>query len=143
MSIALILANKGSEIVSIQPQRTMRDAADLLHRHKIGAVMVMGVDGALLGILSERDIVSSLAREGGNALDNPVSRHMTSAVKTASEKDTIEQTMERMTIGRFRHLPVLRDNQVIGIVSIGDIVKHRLEAMENEHRALKDYIASA
>jgi CBS domain-containing protein len=143
MSIALILANKGSEIVSILPQKTMRDAADLLHRHKIGAVMVMGVDGALLGILSERDIVSSLAREGGNALDNPVSRHMTSAVKTASEKDTIEQTMERMTVGRFRHLPVLRDNQVIGIVSIGDIVKHRLEAMENEHRALKDYISSA
>ncbi len=143
MGIALILAQKGADIVSISPERTMREAADVLHRHKIGAIMVLGTDSSLLGILSERDIVSALAREGGNALDNPVSRHMTARVQTASEDDTIESTMEQMTNGRFRHLPVLRNGRVIGIVSIGDIVKHRLEAMEHEHRALREYIASA
>lgn len=143
MSIENILAGKGRDIVTVAPARTLREAADVLHRHRIGAVMVTGTDGGLLGILSERDIVAALAKDGGNALDNPVSRHMTSAVVTASESDTIEQTMERMTQGRFRHVPVMRDGLVVGIVSIGDMVKHRLEAMEHESRALKDYIASA
>lgn len=143
MSIENILAGKGRDIVTVAPARTLREAADVLHRHRIGAVMVTGTDGGLLGILSERDIVTALAKDGGNALDNPVSRHMTSAVVTAAETDTIEQTMERMTQGRFRHVPVMRDGVVVGIVSIGDMVKHRLEAMEHESRALKDYIASA
>ena len=143
MSIRIILEGKGHDIVSVPPSQTLREVADVLHRHRIGAVMVLGTDGALLGILSERDIVSALAREGGNTLDNPVSRHMTSAVVTATETDSIEQVMERMTKGRFRHVPIMREARVIGIVSIGDMVKHRLEAMEHEHRALKDYIASA
>ena len=143
MSIEVILTSKGRDIVTTGPSRTMREAADLLHRHRIGAVMVTGADGALMGILSERDIVTALAREGGNALDNPVSRHMTSAVMTVTEADTIERTLERMTHGRFRHVPVMRGDAVVGIVSIGDMVKHRLEAMETESRALKDYIASA
>lgn len=143
MSIENILAGKGRDIVTIAPARTMREAADVLHRHRIGAVIVTDADGGLMGILSERDIVTSLAREGGNALDNPVSRHMTSAVVTAHEGDTIEQVMERMTQGRFRHVPIMRNGAVVGIVSIGDMVKSRLEAMEHESRALKQYIASA
>lgn len=143
MSIENILAGKGHDIVTIAPARTLREAADVLHRHRIGAVIVTDAEGGLLGILSERDIVTALAREGGNALDNPVSRHMTSAVVTAHERDTIEHVMERMTQGRFRHVPVMRDNAVVGIVSIGDVVKIRLEAMEHESQALKQYIASA
>lgn len=143
MSIENILASKGRNIVTIAPERTVREAADTLFRHRIGAVVVAGSGGALMGILSERDIVTALAREGGNALDNPVSRHMTSTVVTASEGDTIEDVMERMTQGRFRHVPVMREGNVVGIVSIGDMVKNRLETMEHESRALKDYIASA
>ena len=143
MSIEVILAGKGHDVVTIEPGRTMREAADILHRHRIGAIVVTGADGVLIGILSERDIVSALAREGGNSLDNPVSRHMTHAVVTAREGDSIDQIMERMTQGRFRHVPIVRDERVVGIVSIGDMVKHRLEAMEHESRALKDYIASA
>ncbi len=142
MSIEKILAGKGHDIVTIAPARTMREAADVLHRHRIGAVIVTDTEGGLMGILSERDIVTALAREGGNALDNPVSRHMTSAVVTASERDTIEQVMERMTQGRFRHVPIVKNGSVVGIVSIGDVVKSRLEAMENESQALKQYIAS-
>ena len=143
MSIEVILSGKGHDVVTIAPGKTVREAADTLHRHRIGAVVVTGADGALIGILSERDIVTALAREGGNALDNPVSRHMTHAVVTARESDSIEHVQERMTQGRFRHVPVVRDERVIGIVSIGDMVKHRLEAMEHESKALKDYIASA
>lgn len=143
MSIAVILAGKGADVVSISPGKTLREAVELLHRRRIGAVIVTGADESLLGIISERDIVGALAREGAEALNNPVSRHMTSAVVTARESDTIDHTMERMTNGRFRHVPVLREGQVVGIVSIGDIVKHRLEAMEHESQALKAYIASA
>ena len=143
MSIEKILAGKGHDIVTIAPARTMREAADVLHRHRIGAVIVTDSEGGLMGILSERDIVTALAREGGNALDNPVSRHMTSAVVTANDRDTIEQVMERMTQGRFRHVPIMKDGAVVGIVSIGDMVKSRLEAMEHESQALKQYIASA
>lgn len=143
MSIENILAGKSRDIVTIAPARTMREAADVLHRHRIGAVIVTDSEGGLMGILSERDIVTALAREGGNALDNPVSRHMTSAVVTANDRDTIEQVMERMTQGRFRHVPIMKDGAVVGIVSIGDMVKSRLEAMEHESQALKQYIASA
>ena len=143
MSIAVILAGKGGDVVSISPSKTLRDAADLLHRRRIGAVIVTNADNALLGIISERDIVTALAREGANALDNPVSRHMTQAVVTAREDDTIERTMERMTNGRFRHVPVLREGQVVGIVSIGDIVKRRVEEYEAEQEALRDYIKTA
>lgn len=143
MSIEVILAGKGRDIITITPAQTMREAADILHRNRIGAVMVIGTDGALMGILSERDIVTSLAREGGNALDNPVSRYMTANVVTADKTETIERVMERMTQGRFRHVPVLHEARLVGIVSIGDVVKHRLEAMEHESRAMKDYIASA
>ena len=143
MSIESILAGKGRDIVTIGPAQTMREAADILHRHRIGAVIVTGPDGALMGILSERDIVKALAREGGNALDNAVSHHMTATVVTAGERDTIEELMERMTEGRFRHVPVLRNGMVVGIVSIGDVVKSRLEAVEHESEALKQYISNA
>ena len=142
MSIENILAGKGRDIVKIEPERTLREAADVLHRHRIGAVIVSDASGRLMGIISERDIVTALAREGGNALDNSVSLHMTSSVVTANERDTIEEVMERMTQGQFRHVPIIRDGTVVGIVSIGDVVKSRLEAMEHESQALKQYIAN-
>ncbi len=143
MTVARILALKGADVVTAQPHLTLREAADVLCRHRIGAVVVADAARKVLGILSERDIVRAVSSGGGEALSDPVSRHMTSKVVTAAEDQSIEKTMSLMTEGRFRHIPVLRDGRLVGVVSIGDVVKIRLEAIETEHRALREYIASA
>ncbi len=143
MTVALILAAKGNDVTTTQPHRTLQEVAAILAERGIGAVMVTGGDGEVLGILSERDIVRSVGRHGVDVLQEPVSKHMTSRVVTASMDDSIDQVMEQMTSGRFRHLPVIKAGRLVGVVSIGDVVKHRLELIESEHRALRDYIASA
>lgn len=143
MTVARILASKGREVVTTQPHRTMREVADILSQRRIGAVVVVGADGVVLGIASERDIVRAVARQGAAALDDAVSRHMTAKVVTTTEDGTVKRLMEQMTAGRFRHVPVIREGRLDGLISIGDVVKYRLEEVETEHRALREYIATA
>ncbi len=143
MTVALILAAKGNDVTTTQPHRTLQEVATILAERGIGAVVITGGDGEVLGILSERDIVRAIGRHGVDILQDAVSKHMTTKVVTASLEDAIDRVMEQMTAGRFRHLPVVHNGRLSGLVSIGDVVKHRLELIESEHRALREYIATA
>ncbi len=143
MSVAQILRDKGREVVTTQPHQTLMEAAQLLAEKGIGAVVVSDVSRRVLGILSERDIVRAIARNGAGALDQSVSKYMTQKVFTVAEDTPVDTVMETMTNGRFRHVPVTTDGQLVGLVSIGDVVKHHVNEIESEHRALKDYIATA
>ena len=142
MSVEHILREKGREVATISPDQSLADAARILSERRIGAVVV-ATGGPVLGILSERDIVRAIARGGADALANPVSSAMTGKVVTCSAKSAINEVMELMTNGKFRHLPVVDNGRLDGIVSIGDIVKHRLAEIESESAALKEYIATA
>jgi len=143
MTVEHILKEKGRDVVSIGPQQTLADAARVLSERGIGSVLVTDGTQPVLGILSERDIVGAVAAEGPAALGRPVSQYMTTEVVTCTGASSINQVMEQMTQGRFRHVPVIENGQLRGIVSIGDIVKHRLAEIESEHRAMRDYIATA
>ena len=145
MNVKTILAakNLGGDVICIEPTADLASAAELLTRHGIGAVLIRGAGGRLSGILSERDIVRALSDRGAEALGLAVSQVMTRNVATCGEEDTVAELMERMTAGKFRHLPVLRDGELVGLVSIGDVVKQRLEEIERESEAMRDYIRSA
>ena len=143
MSVEHILAAKGHSVVTIQPERTLAEAARLLNEKRIGAVVVSDADHAVIGIFSERDIVKAIARGGAAALDEPVSRNMTAKVITCTGRSGISELMELMTAQKFRHVPIVEDGRLNGIVSIGDIVNYRLAEIEAEHRALREYIATA
>ena len=143
MNVAQLLGDKGHEVVSVQPHRTLGEAVRTLAERRIGAVVVTGADGALVGILSERDIIRALGESGAAALETPVSRAMTAKVVTCRRETSIDELMEIMTSGRFRHVPVVEDGRVAGIVSIGDVVKHRVAEIEAESKAMRDYIAMA
>ena len=143
MSVSIILAGKSREVVSVEPNATLAAAVALLAEQRIGAVIVLGVDRRIVGILSERDIVRALAEHGAGVLDEPVSRLMTRKVSTCTEADTVSSIMERMTDGKFRHLPVVEQGRLVGIISIGDVVKHRLREMERDTAAMRDYILTA
>jgi CBS domain-containing protein len=143
MTVARIIATKGREVVTTQPHRTLKEACEVLATRGIGAVVVADVQGTVLGILSERDIVRAIGRGGPAALDDAVSVHMTARVVTTTESESVYFTMEKMNNGRFRHMPVLKDGKLAGIVSIGDVVRYRLAEMEHEHLALREYIATA
>jgi CBS domain-containing protein len=143
MTVSVILADKGREIVSIEPNASLADAVHLLAEKRIGAALVLGADRRVAGIISERDIVRVLAERGVAALDEPVSRTMTRKVETAGENEAVATIMERMTAGKFRHMPVLAQGRLVGVVSIGDIVKHRVHEMERESVAMRDYIMTA
>jgi len=142
MTVAHILRTKGRDVITLPPHRTISEAAKTLSDKRIGALIIAGADGAIAGILSERDVVRALAASGAEALDHPVSRHMTAKVVTAGESDSVDEIMERMTSGKFRHIPVVESGKLAGIVSIGDVVKHRLAEMEAEARAMRDYISA-
>lgn len=142
MTVAHILKIKGRDIVTLPPHRTIAEAAKTLSDKRIGAIIIAGADGLIVGILSERDVVRALAGTGAEALEHPVSRHMTAKVETAVESDTVHAIMERMTAGKFRHIPVVEGGELVGIISIGDVVKHRLAEMEAEARAMRDYISA-
>lgn len=142
MTVQHILAEKGTGVVSIGPDLSLADASRLLSEKKIGAVVVSGDGNTVDGILSERDIIRALAREGAAALDMKISRYMTADVVTCNKTADMDHLMQVMTHGKFRHIPVVEDDQLVGIVSIGDVVKRRLAEIENEHKALKDYIAA-
>lgn len=143
MIVKSILSAKGSNVFSIEPTATLETAVKTLAQHRIGALLVLGPDRRVVGILSERDIVRVLAERGADVLKQPLSQVMTRKVVTCSQSDTVDVLMQRMTTGKFRHLPVVEQDQVIGVISIGDVVKHRVQEMEQESAALKDYIQSA
>ena len=143
MTVARILAVKGRDVITTQPHRTLHEVSRLLAEKSIGAVVVTGADNEVLGILSERDIVLAIANAGASALDDAVSRHMTAHVVTAGQGAGITSVMELMTQGRFRHVPIVEAGRLAGLISIGDVVKHRIAEIETEHRALREYIATA
>jgi len=143
MTVSTILAGKGREVLTIEPSAKLADAVRLLGEKRIGAAVILGADRRIAGIISERDIVRVLAERGAPVLDEPVSQTMTRKVETCSEGETVSNIMERMTVGKFRHMPVVDQGRVVGIVSIGDIVKHRLHEMERESAAMRDYITTA
>jgi len=142
MTVASILKAKGSNVVSIQPGQRMLDASHVLHQHRIGAALVLGTGNRVLGVLSERDIVRALAEIGAGALETTVDQFMTTNVRTCRPSDSIEWVMEVMTKSRFRHMPVVEDGQLLGIISIGDVVKRRIDDTEHEAEALKRYIVA-
>ena len=143
MTVRAILSRKGNDVITIEPTVTLSAAVKTLAEHRIGAVVVVGPDAQVAGILSERDIVRALAQRGPAALEEPVGQVMTRKVVTCAESDTVADLMERMTKGKFRHLPVIDRGRLAGLISIGDVVKYRLEEMEHESNALKEYILTA
>ena len=142
MTVRAILDTKGHQILSVEPDAKLSAAVKLLGERKIGAVLVMNA-GRLEGILSERDIVRVLGERGAKVLDEPVSTSMTRKVVSCRESDTVSGIMEMMTLGKFRHLPVVEDGKVVGLISIGDIVKWRVGEYEREQEALREYIKTA
>jgi CBS domain-containing protein len=143
MTVARILAVKGRDVVTVQPYRTLGEIADVLATKSIGAVVVADADGEVIGIVSERDVVRAIARNGAAALEQAASRHMSQDVVSTSADATIDHVMGLMTTRRFRHLPVIEHGRLAGIVSIGDVVKQHIEAIETEQEALRAYIATA
>ena len=143
MTVKAILSRKGNNVITIEPTVMLSAAVKILAEHRIGAVVVAGADKQVAGILSERDIVRALAQRGPGALEEPVGQVMTRKVVTCTESDTVAALMERMTQGKFRHLPVVERGKLVGLVSIGDVVKHRLGEMEHESNALREYILTA
>jgi len=142
MNVAAILKEKGGDIVTAAPDASLQEVARILRDHGIGCVIVCSVDSAIAGIVSERDIVRRIAEVGPEALNQPVSECMTRDVITCSENDTLDFIMAEMTAGRFRHLPVMKDGKLAGLISIGDVVKRRIAEAEMEAAAMRDYIAA-
>lgn len=142
MSVARILNTKGRASITIGEDGSLQEAATLLSQHRIGAVVILEADGSVKGILSERDIVRAVSQGGGKALDQSVGQHMTRRVVTVVPEASLQQVMELMTTGKFRHLPVTIDGRLDGMISIGDVVKYRLAQLEHESASLKQYIAS-
>ncbi len=142
MHVIQILREKGREVVSLSSENTLSEAVHLLTRKRIGAVVVRDGQGAIAGILSERDIVRAVAEEGADALSRTVNAYMTRAVATCTEFETVEDLMKMMTKGHFRHVPVLDGNHLCGIVSIGDVVKAYIEETTREAAAMREYIAA-
>jgi CBS domain-containing protein len=143
MTVAAILAQKGRNVVTITAEKSVTDAVAALGKHKIGALVVVESRDRIVGIISERDIVKSLAKTGVDMLAGTVASIMTRNVVTCLERETINDVMGRMTRGRFRHLPVATNGRLTGIVSIGDVVKARIEEVEREAEEMRTYIATA
>jgi CBS domain-containing protein len=142
MTIARILAAKGRDVVTTLPHRTLAEVAEVLVTNNIGAVAVADDPGSVLGILSERDIVRAVVKCGAAVFDDAVSTHMTTKMVTTSEDESVDVAMEKMTNERSRHLLVISHEKLVGLVSIGDLVKYRLGACEYEHNAMREYIAT-
>ena len=143
MNVAQILKQKGRDVLTIQPHHTLQHAGEELGRRRVGAVVVADAAGRVLGILSERDIVRAIGAQGGEALADPVSKHMTANPITVGEEADIDELMRAMTEGRFRHLPIVEGGRLVGIVSIGDVVKYHVDALHHERDSLREYIATA
>jgi CBS domain-containing protein len=142
MNVAAILKSKGREVLTTTPDATLLDIAKLLGTRRIGCIVVTGIDGKVIGIVSERDIVREIARAGSQVLKEPVASCMTKSVVSCREADTIDRLMSEMTTHRFRHMPVVERGRLVGLVSIGDVVKMRIAEAEMEAAAMRDYIAT-
>ena len=143
MTVKTILSTKGSHVTTTEPTATLESGIVMLAECGIGALVVLGADHQVIGILSERDIVRALAERGAGALMEPLARAMMREVPTCTQSETVPCIMEQMTAGKFRHVPVVEQERLVGIVSIGDVVKHSLNGMEQEVEALHDYIQTA
>jgi CBS domain-containing protein len=141
MTLAAMLKHKGCEVIGVDPTRTVTEVIEVLSSRGIGAVVVWDSAHQLLGIISERDIVNSLAVDGARTLEMTAGQLMTRSVKTATPQTTEAEAMTMMTSGRFRHLPVLENGVLIGIVSIGDAVKARVMQTEQDVDSLRSYVA--
>ena len=142
MFVAEILRGKPDRLIGLEEGSSLADAAQLLTRERIGALIVRNAAGEMIGILSERDIVRAIAKNGPSVIERPVSSIMTKDVICVTPEDQIAEVMALMTDRRFRHLPVKRGGKLIGMVSIGDVVKHRVQEAEVEAQQLRQYIAS-
>jgi CBS domain-containing protein len=142
MIVEHILAAKGHDVVTIEPERTLLETARLLDEKRIGAVVVSDADHPVLGIISERDIARAVAQRGAAVLDEPVSQHMTAKLFTCTRSCTVSDLMEVMTERKVRHVPIVQHGRLSGIISIGDVVKHRLAELEAEERLMHDYTAT-
>lgn len=142
MHVAAILKEKGRAVETVTGNVPLSEVVRRLSARRIGAIVVCGARGEVVGIVSERDIVRMVAEHGGGALTRSASEAMTTEVETCREADTIDELMSRMTKGRFRHLPVVEAGELAGIVSIGDVVKHRVAEVELEASAMRDYITA-
>ena len=143
MTVKAILEAKGHDVFTLGPNEKLSEAIRLLADHRIGALVITNGDRKIVGILSERDIVRQIGREGAAALDRTVREVMTPKVSICNENHTVNEVMEIMTRERFRHLPVEQDGRLDGIISIGDVVKRRIEDVEREAEEIKQYIATA
>ncbi len=143
MNVAQILGQKGRDVLTAAPHNTLQEASQLLGRRRVGALVVVDAAGAVLGILSERDVVRAVGVHGAAALGAPVSKHMTARPTTVSEDVEIDELMRTMSEGRFRHLPVVEGGRLVGIISIGDVVKRHVDELHHERDSLRDYIATA
>ena len=142
MTVRAVLGSKGYQVISVSPDAKLSAAVKILAERRIGAVMVMSGQ-KIEGILSERDVVRVLGERGAAVLEEPVRSVMTSKVITCHESDTVGAIMEIMTSGKFRHLPVVENDRIVGLISIGDVVKWRVAEYEREQEALQDYIKTA
>jgi CBS domain-containing protein len=140
MNVISILRQKGRAVTTANPNATLLEVANKLAAKRIGAIVVIGAGGEVAGIVSERDIIRALATSGAECLTRPVAETMTKQVVTCQETDTLDELMAMMTERRFRHLPVVTDGALVGIVSIGDVVKHHVAEVEMEATAMRDYI---
>ena len=141
MSVAQILSEKGRDVVTVHQEVSTQEVAEILGTHKVGAAVVVDKNDRICGIMSERDIVRDIAKAGEKALSMPVSSCMTKKVVSCSEDDTIDGVMQLMTEGRFRHLPVVDGEKLTGIISIGDVVKRKIQQATKDAEDLKQYIA--
>jgi CBS domain-containing protein len=142
MQVSVLLQTKGTEVVTVRPDATIAEVAITLAERRIGAVVVTDDDRSIAGVLSERDIVRALAQPDGAVLDAPAASLMTADVVTCEPDTTVEELMTTMTDRRIRHVPVLVDGSLAGLVSIGDVVKHHIATLEQEKQAMHDYIAN-
>ena len=143
MTVKAILDRKGSDVATIEPTAHLASAVKLLAARRIGALVVTSFEREIAGIVSERDVIRVLAESGAAVLEQPVAQVMTRKVVTCTCADTMSNIMELMTAGKFRHLPVVEGDHLIGIISIGDVVKYRVQQIEFESAALRDYISTA
>ncbi|KAA0697480.1 CBS domain-containing protein [Neorhizobium sp. P12A] len=141
VSVKSILDTKGRNVVTATANTTLAEAAKILNQKRIGALVVVGVEGKIAGIFTERDVVNAVAKSGKDSLDQPISSLMTAKVHRCKEDTTVDELMELMTQRRFRHVPVEDKGKLSGIISIGDVVKSRIREIELETEQIKAYIA--
>lgn len=143
MNVAAILSSKGRAVTTARSDTALIDVSSKLAAKKIGCIVIMSDHGRIDGIMSERDVIRAIAEGGAAALQQQVGKFMTNNVKTCHEGATLEELMETMTQGRFRHLPVVDDSgALVGIISIGDVVKHHVAEVEMEVSAMRGYLAT-